>query len=75
MTRQIELEVVGLSTEASVQKATQAIADNRGVLDVRVYRERGRAFVDVARGTVIGHLLESLEAAGFMGRLATDEDD
>ena len=70
MSHQIEIEIVGLTDQESVSKAEAAIVDNIGVEGARVYLDSGRAFVDVARGYLLEHILESLENAGFMARQA-----
>ena len=67
---QIELEIVGLSDEESARKAEKAILGNTGVDATQVHLDRGRAVVEVRRGYTLEHLLESLEIAGFMARLA-----
>lgn len=69
---QIQLEIVGLSDQASADRAEQAIRNNAGVERARVYLETGRALVDVVRGYTLEHLLESLESAGFMARPAEE---
>lgn len=71
--RTLLLEIVGLSDHESVQRATEALRNNSGVESVRVSLERGRASVDVVRGYTLEHLLESLESAGFMARLAEED--
>ena len=68
---QIELEVVGLTDQASVERAVLALRDNVGVKGARVYLDSARAFVDVEKGYTLEHLLESLESAGFMARPAS----
>ena len=73
MSHRIDVEIIGLSDRASVQKAEQAIRDNTGVQGVRVYLESGRASVDVERGYTLEHILESLESAGFMAREAASD--
>jgi len=73
MGQQIELEIVGLTDEDSARKAEKAILGNTGVDRARVYLESRRAFVDVRRGYTLEHLLESLETAGFMARLAAPD--
>jgi len=72
---QIELEIIGMTDQAAADRATAAIRDNHGVEAVRVYPGRGRAFVDLARGAIVEHLLESLEGAGFMARPAPRNPD
>lgn len=68
----IKLEIVGLTDQASAQRATDAIRHNTGVERARVYLETNSAFVDVVRGYTLEHILESLETAGFMARPAED---
>jgi hypothetical protein len=67
---QIELEIVGLTDEASALRAEKAILGNTGVDRTLIFLAEGRAVVDVRRGYTLEHLLESLETAGFMARLA-----
>jgi len=69
---QIRLEIVGLSDQASADRAALAIRNNTGVERARVYLETNCAFVDVVRGYTLEHILESLESAGFMARPASE---
>lgn len=73
MKNQIQLEIVGLSDEESVERATSAIRNNTGVERVRVSLASRTAVVDVVRGYTLEHILESLESAGFMARPAEDD--
>ena len=76
MARCIELEIVGLTGADTARQAEAALRNNRGVLEVRIIAAQGRAFVDVAPGVIVEHLLESLESSGFLARPAgSDEDD
>jgi cation transport ATPase len=70
---QIRLEIVGLTDEASVQRATDAIRNNSGVERALVQLKTRSALVDVVRGYTLEHILESLESAGFMARPAEDD--
>jgi hypothetical protein len=70
---QIKLDIVGLSDQASVERAVVAIRGNSGVEGARVFLETSSAFVDVVRGYTLEHILESLESAGFMARLSEEE--
>lgn len=73
MKQQIRLEIVGLFDGDSVERATQAIRNNTGVERVSVSLADRIALVDVVRGYTLEHLLESLESAGFMARLAEEQ--
>jgi len=75
MSRQIELEIVGLAGEESARRAEAALRNNQGVIDARVLAGQGRAFVLTAPGVILEHLLESLETAGFLARPAAPGDE
>lgn len=73
MKRQITLEIVGLSDQDSVRRATEAIRNNMGVERAQVSLEHRNAVVDVVKGYTLEHILESLESEGFMARPAEED--
>jgi cation transport ATPase len=73
--RQIELEIAGLSGAESLQRLKETLCHNTGVEAVHVQPDTGRATVHAHANVVLEHLLESVEQAGFMARPARLEDD
>ena len=69
MTLTIELEIVGMSNETDSTKLRTALRNQPGVLQARVDAGSGRATLEIEKGTIVEHLLETVEEIGFMARL------
>lgn len=70
MTLTIELEIVGMSSNTDSINLQTALRNQPGVLQARVDAGTGRATLDIEKGTIVEHLLETVEETGFMARLA-----
>lgn len=73
MTETIELEIVGMSSEADSIKLQVALRNQPGVLQAHVESSSGRATIEIEKGTIVEHLLETVEETGFMARLAEED--
>ena len=73
LTLTIELEIVGMSSESDSVKLKVALRDQPGVLQAQVELSSGRATLEIEKGTIVEHLLETVEETGFMARLAEED--
>lgn len=73
MTETIELEIVGMSSEADSIKLQVALRNQPGVLQAHVESSSGRATIEIEKGTIVEHLLETVEETGFMARIAEED--
>lgn len=73
MTETIDIEIVGMSSEIDSGRLRAALSDQPGVKRVNVDLGSGRATVEIEKGTIVEHLLETVEETGIMARMAEDE--
>jgi len=73
LTLTIELEIVGMSSKTDSTNLQTALRNQPGVLQARVDAGTGRATLDIDKGTIVEHLLETVEETGFMARIAEED--
>ena len=73
MTETIDIEIVGMSSDADSTKLQVALRNQPGVLQAHVESSSGRATIEIEKGTIVEHLLETVEETGFMARLAEED--
>jgi copper chaperone CopZ len=72
LTETINIEIVGMSSEIDSAKLRTALGNQPGVKQVDVDLGSGRATVEIEKGTIVEHLLETVEETGFLARMAED---
>lgn len=75
MSREVEIEIVGITDDSSAAQVSQALAQLPGVSNVRVDAGLSRATATLAPGVYVEHLLETVEEVGFMARLAQPDEE
>ena len=70
MTLTVDIEVVGMTDDGDASKVAAALQSQPGVTQVQVQLSTGIARTEIEKGTIVEHLLETVEETGFMARLA-----
>jgi copper chaperone CopZ len=70
MSRQVELEISGMSCDNCVRHVKEALEAVRGVQAATVDLKEAVATVQVEPRVITEHLIEAIEEAGYQARLA-----
>lgn len=70
MSRQVELEIAGMSCDNCVRHVKEALLAVRGVQSASVDLKEGLATVQIEPRVITEHLIEAVEEAGYQARVA-----
>lgn len=61
-----------MTCDNCVRHVTEALQSQPGILSVSVDLASGKAILEAEKGVIPEHLLETVEDAGYMARIAED---
>ena len=70
MSRQVELEIVGMTCDNCVRHVKEALEGVRGVQSASVDLKEGHATVEIEPRVITEHLIEAVEEAGYQARVS-----